>query len=184
MTEKIKVKEQSRFYAVRTMNNRENKVKERLLKELEISGLDKMVSQVLIPTEKTVSVKNGKKVHREKVLYPGYIFVETSAKGEIGRLLKGIDGTSGFVRERNGTITPMKKYEVDRMLQIQEQSDSKEFSDIYALGEEVEIIDGPFSSFKGKIEKMDEQKEKLTLNVLIFGRPTPVDLTFLQVRKI
>lgn len=184
MEEKIiKLKEEMNWYAVRTMNNRENKVKERFLKEVEVTSLGDKVGEILIPTEKIVSVKGGKKTQRERALYPGYIFIQTSARGEVERILKGIDGTPGMVRSRDGHISPMKKREIDKILQLQEVTDAKQFTDIYAIGEEVEIIDGPFATFKGKIEKLDENKEKVTLNVSIFGRPTPVDLTFLQIRK-
>jgi len=172
------------WYAIRTMNNRENKVKERLLKEIEINNLNKVVGKILIPTEKTISIRNGKKTFREKILYPGYIFIETSALGEMERVLKGIDGTSGFLRERAGTVSPMRKSEIEKILQVQEETNNRDYSEIFTLGEEVEIIDGPFSSFKGKVEKNDEVKEKLTINVSIFGRPTPVDLTYSQVKKV
>lgn len=184
MSEIIRAKEEMCWYAVRTMNNRENKVKERFLKEVESANLNQNVGDVLIPTEKTITVKNGKKSQRERALYPGYIFIQTSARGEVERILKGIDGTPGMVRGRDGKVTPMKKREIDKILELQEVTDAKQFSDIYAIGEEVEIIDGPFATFKGKIEKLDESKERVTLNVSIFGRPTPVDLTFLQIRKV
>lgn len=182
--EKLKINSNMNWYAVRTMNNRENKVKERLLKEIEVNNLSKVVGQVLIPTEKTITLRNGKKLHRDKIVYPGYIFLETSALGELERILKGIDGTSGFLRERTGVATPMRKSEIEKILKIQEETDNKDFSEIFTIGEEVEIIDGPFLSFKGKIEKNDEVKEKLTINVSIFGRPTPVDLTYTQVKKL
>jgi transcriptional antiterminator NusG len=184
MEEQIfKLKEEMNWYAVRTMNNLENKVKERFLKEVESSPLQDKVGGILIPTEKIISVKNGNKVLRERALYPGYIFIQTSARGEVERILKGIDGTPGMVRTRDGVITPMKKREIDNIIELQEVTDSKDTKDIFSIGEEVEIIDGAFSSFKGKIEKLDAEKEKIKLMVSIFGRPTPVELSFSQVRK-
>jgi transcriptional antiterminator NusG len=182
MEEKI-LKEGMNWYAVRTMNNVENKVKERIIKEVESNNLTNLVSQIMIPTEKVVSSKNGKKVLKERALYPGYIFIETSAIGEMARILKGIDGTPGFVRTRDGSITPMKKREIDQIIESQKITDEKKISDIYTIGEEVVVIDGAFSSFKGIIQKIDQEKEKVKLDVYIFGRSTPVDLTFSQIRK-
>jgi transcriptional antiterminator NusG len=180
----IKIKEGMNWYAVRTMNNLENKVRERVLKEVESTNLKSMIGQIMIPTEKIITSKNGKKVLRERALYPGYIFIETSAIGEMERILKGIDGTPGFVRTRDGVISPMKKREVDKIIEMQIETDAKDIKDIFSIGEEVEIIDGAFSSFKGKIDKLDVDKEKVRLNVSIFGRPTPVELSFSQIRKV
>ena len=112
MEEKI-LKEGMNWYVVRTMNNVENKVKERIIKEIESNNLTNLVSQIMVPTEKILSSKNGKKILKEKALYPGYIFIETSAIGEMARILKTIDGTPGFVRTRDGSISPMKKREIE-----------------------------------------------------------------------
>jgi len=172
-----------KFYAVRTMSNRENKVMERFLKEIQILGLGSLVGRTIIPIEKIFCLKNSKKTIKERVLYPGYIFIETIAIGEIERVLKSIEGTSGLVRTRDGKIDSMKQREVESMLKNQEETSEKEFKDVFIVGEEVEITDGPFVSFKGKIHKLDEDKQKMTVNVSIFGRPTPVDLTYEQVRK-
>lgn len=183
MEEKV-LKESMNWYAVRTMNNVENKVKDRIIKEIESNNIGNLISQIMIPTEKVLSTKNGKKVLREKALYPGYIFIETSAIGEMTRILKGIDGTPGFVRTRDGSISPMKKREVDQILESQKITDNKKISDIYTIDEEVEVIDGAFSSFRGIIRKVDEEKERLKLDVYIFGRSTGVDLQFSQIRKL
>jgi transcriptional antiterminator NusG len=159
-------------------------VLEKLKQEVKFANLDGNLSRTIIPTEKILSVKNGKKIFKEKIIYPGYIFIETDAKGEIINLLKSINGASGFVRSRSGEIVPMKEYEVKNILLEQEATDTKDFSNIYALNEEVEIIDGAFSTFTGIISKLDEQKERVTVQVSIFGRPTNVDLTFLQIKKM
>lgn len=180
--EKEIVREKMQWYAVRTMNNRENKVMERFIKEIDSTGFNNLIGRTIIPTEKIPSMKAGKKILRERVLYPGYIFIETCAKGEIERILKGIDGTPGFVRTRDGSISPMKQREIDQILVMQEETNSKELKDIYSVGEEVEVVDGAFSTFKGKISKIDN--ERVTINVSIFGRPTPVDLTILQIKKV
>lgn len=172
------------WYAVRTQNNKELSVLEKLKNEVKISNLEDKLGQVIVPSEKIFSIKNGKKIFREKVTIPGYIFVETSAKGEIANILKLINGSSGFVRTRSGEIVAMKDHEVKKILSDQEVSDNKDFSNTYVLDEMVEIIDGPFSTFKGKITQMDVEKDRLKIQVSIFGRPTSVDLTFIQIKKM
>jgi len=112
------------------------------------------------------------------------IFIETCAKGELTNILKTINGAAGFVRTRSGDITPMKDSEVRSILHEQEVSDNLDMTNIFVMEEEVEITDGPFSSFKGKIVKIDTDKERVSVQVSIFGRPTNVDLTYLQIKKI
>lgn len=172
------------WYAVRTQNNKERSVLERLHAETKFSNLENKLGRTIIPTEKIFSVKDGKKVIKEKIVYPGYIFIETNAKGELINLLKSINGAAGFVRTRSGEIMPMKDYEVKKIIVEQEETNTKDFSTIYIVGEEVEITDGPFASFKGKIDTLDTEKQKVKIHVLIFGRATAVELTFSQIKKI
>ena len=172
------------WYAIKTQNNKERSVLEKLKQELKFEKLEDKVGRTIIPTEKNLTVKNGKKVFKEKIIYPGYIFLETDSKGEVINLLKGINGAGGFVKTKSGEIVPMKEYEVKNILTEQEATDTKDFSNIYAMDEEVEIIDGPFNTFKGTISKIDNDKEKVQVQVSIFGRPTKVDLTFMQIKKM
>lgn len=175
--------EQMNWYTIRTQNNKEKSVLEKLQNEVKFSKLDSKLGRCIIPTEKVLSVKNGKKVFKEKTLYPGYIFVETSAKGEIANLLKNVNGSSGFVRTRSGEVIPMKDYEVKKILVEQEESDNLDLSLVFAVGERVEISEGPFQSFKGTIDSIDVQREKVRVIVTIFGRETVVDLTLMQISK-
>jgi transcriptional antiterminator NusG len=172
------------WYAIRVQNNKERSVLEKLHYEIKFSNISDKLGKTIIPTEKIVVIKNGKKIFKEKIVYPGYIFVETSAKGEVANLLKIIKGAAGFVRTRSGDITPMKDSEVKSILHEQEITDTKDLTNIYVLDEEIEITDGAFSSFKGKISKLDIEKEKVSVQVFIFGRPTNVDLSFLQIKKL
>jgi transcriptional antiterminator NusG len=172
-----------KWYAVRVQNNQEKGVLERIRSEIKYLNLESKLGRAIIPTEKVLTIKNGKKYLREKTTYPGYIFIETSIQGELSNILKGIKGASGFVRTRSGDVTPMKEYEVKKILDEQEVSNNIDLSKIYTVGEEVEIVDGPFSSFSGKITGIDLGKERLKIGVSIFGRITEVDLTFLQVKK-
>jgi transcriptional antiterminator NusG len=172
------------WYAVRTQNNKERSVLEKLSNEIKFSNMESKLGRSIIPTEKVLSVKNGKKIVKEKIVYPGYIFIETDSTGEIINLLKNINGAAGFVRTRSGEIVAMKESEVKNILVEQEITNTKDFSNIYIMNEEVEIIDGAFSSFKGFISKLDVEKERVQVQVSIFGRPTNVDLTLMQIKKL
>ena len=178
------MKESMKWYAVRTMNNKERSVLEKLTTELKYSGLEDRMSKCIIPTEKSAQVKNGKKTLREKVVYPGYIFIETSAVGEINNFLKGINGAAGFVRTRSGEILPMKDAEIKKILNEQEESNNIEIMEQHVVGETVEIIDGPFATFKGKISLIDIDKDRVKVDVNIFGRPTNTDLRISQIKKV
>ena len=171
------------WYIVRAQSNKEKKVSERIIKEGEKGELNGVIGRVIVPTEKVFSTKNGKKVQREKVLFPGYIFVETSAIGELKQVVRKIQGATGLLSDRTGNIQVVSESEVNRMIGIHEENKSKTFSDIYSIGDEVTINDGPFTSFKGIIENIDKDKGKIKVNVLIFGRPTIVELEETQVKK-
>lgn len=172
------------WYAIRVQNNKERSVLEKLHTEVKYSNLGSKLGRTIIPTEKTMVVKNGKKVLKEKIVYPGYIFIETSATGELTNLLKSINGAAGFVRTRSGDISPMRSDEVKKILVEQEETNNKDFTLVYVMNEEVEIIDGAFASFKGIISNIELDREKVQVQVSIFGRPTKVDLSMSQIRKI
>ena len=173
-----------RWYTIRTQNNKERSVLEKMITELKYSNIESKVGRSIIPTEKVISIRNGKRVFREKVVYPGYIFVETNATGELMNLLKGINGASGFVRTRSGEIHPMKEDEVRKILVEQEVADTKDMDSEFSLGEDVKIIEGSFTTFKGKISSLDKERKKIKVEVSIFGRQSLVDLTFSQIEKI
>jgi transcriptional antiterminator NusG len=169
-----------RWYIVRAQSNKERNVAERITSQSEKGDLMGKVGRVLVPTENTFYMKNGKKVKREKVLYPGYIFVETNAIGELKFWLKGLNGASGFLTNRSGEILPLSETEVNRMIGQQEEQ-KIEVETPFVIGEEVKIIDGPFSTMLGKIDDINDQKVKL--NVSIFGRVTAVELNIIQIDK-
>ena len=176
--------ESMNWYAIRTQNNRERSVFEKLNMEIIRSGLNDVIGRHIIPTEKVFSVKNGKKIAKEKIIYPGYLFLETSAVGEINNFLKGINGAAGFVRTKSGDINPLKEFEVKRMLNDQETNDNIiTYGNLFSVGEEVKVIDGAFSTFKGNVSSVDNDKKKIKVEVLIFSRPTMVELDFIQVER-
>jgi transcriptional antiterminator NusG len=176
--------EKMNWYAVRTQNNSERSVLEKLNLELTRSGLGDILGKTIIPTEKVFSVKNGKKISKEKILYPGYLFIQTSHVGEVNNHLKGVRGSAGFVRTRSGDINPLQEWEVKKMLNDQEYNDAvTPETTLFSVGEEVKVIDGAFSTFRGNVHSIDEDKKKLKVEVLIFSRPTMVELDFFQVER-
>lgn len=171
-----------KWYIVRAQSNRERSVSEKLRKEGEKGDLMGAIGRVLVPTEKSFHLKDGKKVTREKVMYPGYIFVETRSIGELAHFVKGCDGATGLLADRSKKPQVLSLKEVERMIGIQEQvSVEQENSNKYIIGEEVKILDGPFNSFTGEVENIDGDKVKIA--VLIFGRKTLVELNIQQIDK-
>ena len=138
--------------------------------------------------EKVIQIKNGKKVQKEKVHYPGYVMVEADLVGEVPHIIKNIPGVISFLSAtKGGDPVPMRQAEVNRMLgRVDELADSDEnlVNIPYIVGETVKVIDGPFNGFNGTIEKINEDKRKLEVMVLIFGRKTPLELSFMQVEKV
>jgi transcriptional antiterminator NusG len=145
------------------------------------------VSQVLVPTEKVVQVKDGKKISKERVYFPGYVMIEANLTGEIPHIIKSITGVIGFLGEtKGGEAVPLRLAEVNRMLgKVDELSVTTENINIpFSIDETVKVIDGPFNGFNGTIEKINEEKRKLEVMVKIFGRKTPLELSFMQVEKV
>ena len=175
-----------RWYVVRAISGKEKKVKEYI--ELEISRvkLSDYVAQVLIPTEKVYQIRNGKKVSKERNFFPGYVLVEAALVGEVPHVIKNITNVIGFLgEEKGGDPMPLRPAEVNRILgKVDELAENEaEINIPYIVGESVKVIDGPFNSFSGIIEEINEEKKKLKVSVKIFGRKTPVELSYMQVEK-
>jgi transcription termination/antitermination protein NusG len=177
-----------KWYVVRAVSGQENKVKAYIDTEVARLGIQDYVSQVLVPTEKVVTVKDGKKISKDKVYYSGYIMIEANLTGEIPHIIKSITSVIGFLGEtKNGDPVPLRTSEVNRMLgKVDELSVSTDNSNAipYVFGETVKVIDGPFNGFNGTVEKINEEKRKLEVMVKIFGRKTPLELSFMQVEKV
>lgn len=176
-----------KWYVVRAVSGQENKVKNYIETETARLGMADFVSQVLVPTEKVVQVRDGKKTTKEKVYFPGYIMVEANLTGEVPHIIKSIPGVIGFLGEtKGGDPVPLRQSEVNRMLGKVDELAVKVDSLVipYSSGETVKVIDGPFNGFNGTIEKVNEEKRKLEVMVKIFGRRTPLELSFMQVEKV
>ncbi|WP_185873729.1 transcription termination/antitermination protein NusG [Blattabacterium cuenoti] len=176
-----------KWYVLKTVSGKENKVKLYIENEVRDNGFQEYIGKVLVPIEKVIQMRKGKKIHREKVYYPGYVMVEANLIGEAVHAIKNVPGVITFLSEKKGgSALPMRKEEVNKMLgNIDQLSDYYKNVNIpYVVGETIKVIDGPFSGFNGTIEKINEEKRKLELAVLIFGRKTPLELNFTQIEKI
>ncbi|MCD6068666.1 MAG: NusG antitermination factor [Bacteroidetes bacterium] len=175
-----------KWYVVRAISGQEKKVKQYI--ELEVSrlNLQDYVSQVLIPTEKIVQIRNGKKIAKERSFYPGYVLIEAALVGEIPHTIKNITGVIGFLGEtKGGDPVPMRISEVNRILgKVDELTEAEgTLNYTYVVGESVKVINGPFNGFNGIIEEINEEKKKIKVTVKIFGRKTPVELGFGEVER-
>ena len=174
-----------RWYVLRAVSGKENKVKEYIDAEIKKGDFCKYVSQVLIPTEKTVQVRNGKRVVKERTHLPGYVLVEAMLVGEVAPMLRQTPNVLGFLGESNSNPTPLRPAEVSRILgTVDELQDVPEEMIIpYNVGESVKVTEGPFSGFSAVIEEVNNEKKKMKVMVKIFGRKTPLELGFMQVEK-
>ena len=177
-------KESKKWYVVRAISGNEKKVKQYIENEINRLGLNDFVSQVLIPTEKVYQIRKGKKVSKDRNYFPGYVLIEAILTGEIPHIIKGVPGVLGFLGAR-GEAVPLRAAEVNRILgKMDELSErEEELNTPFIVGETVTVVDGPFNSFSGVIEEINEEKKKLKVMVKIFGRKTPLELNFMQVEK-
>ncbi len=175
-----------KWYVLRAIGGKEKKAKEYIESEISRLNLQDYISQVLIPTEKVYQIRNGKKISKERNFFPGYILIEASLVGEIPHILKNVPNVIGFLGDKSDEDpVPLRTSEVNRILgKVDElQESDEEINEPYFVGESIKVIDGPFSGFTGVIEEVNEEKKKLKVMVKIFGRKTPLELSFLQVEK-
>ncbi len=176
---------EKKWYVIRAIGGKEKKVKEYIESEIASLNLQDYVSQVLIPTEKVYQIRNGKKISKERNYFPGYVLIEAALVGEIPHILRGITNVIGFLGDKNNVPTPLRASEVNRILgKVDELTETDEELNVpFFEGETVKVIDGPFNGFNGVIEEVNKEKRKLKVMVKIFGRKTPLELSFLQVEK-
>lgn len=177
-----------KWYVVRAVSGQENKIKTYIENEISRLGLEDYVEQVLVPTEKVIQIRNGKKINKEKVYFPGYIMIQANLSGEIPHIIKSITNVIGFLGEtKGGDPVPLRQSEVNRMLGKVDELAIEADANVaipFTKGETVKVIDGPFNGFDGTIEKINEEKRKLEVMVKIFGRKTPLELSYMQVEKL
>jgi transcriptional antiterminator NusG len=179
---------EKKWYVVRAVSGQENKVKTYIENEIARLGLQDYVEQVLVPTEKVVQIRNGKKINKEKVYFSGYIMIKANLSGEVPHIIKSVTNVIGFLgATKGGDPLPLRQSEVNRMLgKVDELTVDTDVNVAipYVVGETVKVIDGPFNGFDGTIENINEEKRKLEVMVKIFGRKTPLELSYMQVEKI
>ncbi len=188
-----KAEKESKWYVLRVVSGKERKVKEYLDKDIIRNGWGNIVKQVFLPVEKVYKVVNGKKVMRERNFYPGYIMIEVSDGKLHDDMIQSMSNVSNVMhfltdgKGSKGNIISLRKAEVNKMLgKVDEMSDAGgvTMSEPFIVGETVKIIDGPFNDFNGVIEEVNDEKKKIKVQVKIFGRATPVELSYMQVEKL
>ncbi|RYD52715.1 MAG: transcription termination/antitermination factor NusG [Sphingobacteriales bacterium] len=177
----------TKWYVLRVVSGKEKKIKEHLEKEIRLSGWSATITQVLCPIERVVKITGGKKALRDKILFPGYLMLEvTNAKmtDDMVQVITSVSNVIHFLGRENPTA--LRKSEVNKMFgTVDEVAEAGlGYADPYTVGETVKIIDGPFNDFNGLVEEVNEEKKKMKVVVKIFGRSTPVELTYMQVEKL
>tara|TARA_Y100000590_G_scaffold435746_1_gene555528 strand:+ start:94 stop:624 length:531 start_codon:yes stop_codon:yes gene_type:complete len=172
------------WYIVQSHSNFENKVAKIIREEAEKLKFSSEIEEIIVPTHDITEVRRGKRVQRKKKYFPGYILIKSEMNDQLYHMIKNIKKVSGFLGTK-GTPVPVSDKEIEKILgQIKDGVAQPKSAIDYSVGEKVQVIDGPFASFNGLIEDIDEEKSRLKVSVSIFGRPTPVDLEYNQVEKV
>ena len=171
------------WYIVHTYSNFEKKVAESIREQAEATGLSDAFEEVLVPTEEVVEMRRGQKINAERKFFPGYVLVKMDMSDQAYHLVKETPKVTGFLGAQNKPA-PVSQTEVDRILhQVQEGIERPKPSVTYQVGDQVRVMDGPFQSFSGVVEEVDEERARLKVEVSIFGRATPVELEYGQVER-
>ena len=171
------------WYIVQSHSSFENKVAQEIKEEATKANLADRIEEIIVPTHDITEVKRGKRVQRKKKYFPGYVLLKSEMDNTIYHMIKNLKKVSGFLGTK-GTPIPVSEKEIEKILgQIKDGVVQPKSGIEYNVGEKVQVIDGPFASFSGLVEDIDEEKLRLKVSVSIFGRPTPVDLEYSQVEK-
>ena len=173
-----------RWYVVHVFSGSEKKVADAIRDQIIRHGMEDRIVEVLVPTEEVIEVRKGVKVNTERKFFPGYILINMDLDDDTWHMIKSQSRVSGFLGSK-GKPSPITEKEANKLItQISEGIDKPRASVIYEVGEQVRVCDGPFASFNGLVEDIDEDKSRLKVAVSIFGRATPVDLEYSQVEKL
>jgi len=171
------------WYIVQSHSNFENKVAKIIKEESKKLKFSEKIEEIVVPTHDVTEVRRGKRVQRKKKYFPGYILIKSEMDNDLYHMVKNIKKVTGFLGSK-GVPVPVSDKEIEKILgQIKDGVAQPKSAIDYSIGEKVQVIDGPFASFNGLIEDVDEEKSRLKVSVSIFGRPTPVDLEYNQVEK-
>ncbi len=175
----------AKWYVLHVYSGFESKVAENIKEKARKQGLEHCVEEIMVPTEEVVEVKRGQRVNAERKFFPGYVLAKLDMNDNVWHMIKDTPKVSGFLGTGGNKPVPITESEANRLIQqVQEGIDRPRPSVVYDIGEEVKVVDGPFASFNGHVEDIDEEKQKLKVTVSIFGRATPVELEYAQVEKI
>ncbi len=174
----------AKWYVLHVHSTFENKVAEAIKEKAAQRGLSDKIEQILVPTEEVTEVKRGQRVNTERKFFPGYVLAKLDLDDNVWHLIKDTPKVTGFLGAGGNKPIPISEREAQRIINhVQDGIDRPRPSVVYDIGEEVKVTDGPFASFTGIVEEVDEEKSRLKVSVSIFGRATPVDLEFAQVEK-
>ena len=172
-----------RWYVLHAYSGYEKKVADSVIEQAKKLGVYQYIEDISVPTQQIVEVKRGTRIKTERKYFPGYVLIKMVLNDETVNIIKNTPKLSGFLGSK-GKPTPISNVEAKRILdQIVEGEEKPRPSIVYEIGEQIKVIDGPFASFNGEIEQIDEEKAKIRVAVSIFGRPTPVELEYSQVEK-
>ena len=171
------------WYIVQTFSGFEQKVSQTLKEAIQAKELNEKIDEVLVPMHEVTEVKRGKRVQRKKKYFPSYILLKMEMSKDLYHMIKNIQKVTGFLGP-TGTPAPVSEKEIDKIMgRIKEGTLAPKTQVTFDIGEQVKVCEGPFASFSGLVEEVDEEKSKLKVSVSIFGRPTPIELEYNQVEK-
>ena len=174
-----------RWFILQVYSGYEKKVKDQLLVQIDKKGLGNNINEILIPSEDVIEMRKGKKINTERKFFPGYMLINMIMNDEIWHIVRKLPKVSGFLGGKKGEPIPVSQSEIDSIInQVKDGLEKPKPSVSFEIGEQVRVSDGPFSSFNGMVEEVDEEKARLKVSVSIFGRSTPVDSDYSQVEKI
>ena len=172
-----------RWYIVHAYTNFEGKVEQAIRERAKQAGLEHLFDEIVVPKENVIEVRHGRKVQSERKFLPGYVLVKMEMTDPAFLLIKNTPKVTGFLGADN-RATPISEEEAMRILHVKEDGERAKPTVTFEIGEQVRVADGPFASFSGHVEEVDEERARLKVAVSIFGRPTPVELEFAQVEKV
>ena len=169
------------WYSIRVISGKEQKIEEAIVWEVEDQNLQDQIQEIFVPTEKIVEMKDGKKKVKTKVFFPGYVLLKMELTNETRYLIENVNNVLNFVGPK-GNPQAMRPEEISRIVGVVEKGDDQEvFQSPFKVGDAIRVVDGPFLDFSGFIQEINIEKQKLKVSVSIFGRPTPIELDYLQV---